>query len=217
VLAVVDPGVGTSRRAIAIEVGDGQSVLVGPDNGLLAPAVALVGGATRAIELDNAVYHVPAPGPTFGGRDIFGPCAAHLCAGVPFLELGNEIATATLMPGVLPVGGREGDAVEGEILWIDHFGNLQLNLDPDDLDGLDGPLMLRSGDVVRRIDRVTTFDQIGPSNVGLLIDSYGLLSIAIARGSAAEELGLNESDTVQLGLAEFEPGLSTPVELGKRS
>ena len=69
VLAVVDPGVGSARRAIAVEVGDGMSVLVGPDNGLLAPAVAMCGGATRAVELANPDFQLPAPGPTFAGRD----------------------------------------------------------------------------------------------------------------------------------------------------
>src|SRR5688572_10992104 len=75
ILAVVDPGVGTERRAVAVEVGDGMSTLVGPDNGLLAPAVAMVGGATRAFVLDNDEYHLPAPGPTFAGRDVFAPAA----------------------------------------------------------------------------------------------------------------------------------------------
>src|SRR4051794_16725121 len=91
VLAVVDPGVGTPRRAIAIEVGDGQSVLVGPDNGLLAPAVAMVGGADRAVVLDNTDHHLPAPGPTFAGRDVFAPAAAQLCLGVDLLELGTPV------------------------------------------------------------------------------------------------------------------------------
>src|SRR3954447_1392346 len=91
VLAVVDPGVGTERRAVAVEVGDGISVLIGPDNGLLAPAVAMVGGATRAVELTNPDYQQPAPGPTFDGRDVFAPAAAHLCNGVPLSEFGPEI------------------------------------------------------------------------------------------------------------------------------
>ncbi len=215
VLAVVDPGVGTARRAVAIEVGDGQSVLVGPDNGLLAPAVAMVGGATRAVVLDNAAYHVPAPGPTFDGRDLFGPCAAHLCAGVSLLELGTEIDPVTLMPGVMPVGGREGDRLVAEVLWIDRFGNAQLNLDPDDLDGLDGALTLRSGEDVRPLTRVAAFGDIPGGGVGLLVDSYGLLALAVSQGSAADELGLREGDQVHIGPAEDVTGSSTPVRLGR--
>ena len=99
VLAVVDPGVGGARRAVAVEVGDGASVLVGPDNGLLAPAVALVGGADRAVELTEPDYQLEAPGPTFAGRDVFAPAAAHLCAGVDLAELGPEIDPAGLLPG----------------------------------------------------------------------------------------------------------------------
>src|SRR5207237_4504276 len=91
VLAVVDPGVGTDRRAIAVEVSEGQGVLVGPDNGLLAPAVAMTGGAGRVVSLTNADYQLPAPGPTFAGRDVFAPAAAHLCAGVDLAELGDPV------------------------------------------------------------------------------------------------------------------------------
>ena len=216
VLAVVDPGVGTDRRRVAIEVGDGQSVLVGPDNGLLAPAVAMVGGATRAVELDNAAWFVPAPGPTFDGRDVFAPVAAHICAGVPLHELGTEIEPATLMPGVLPVGGREGDAVVGEVLWVDHFGNLQLNLDPDDLDGMDGALQIRAGDMTRPLERVSAYGQIAAGAVGLLTDSYALLSLAVSRGSAADELRIGESDQVQIVPTGEPVGVTTPVELGRR-
>src|SRR5690606_1353268 len=99
VLAVVDPGVGTDRRAVAIEVGDGQSYLVGPDNGLLAAAVGMVGGATAAVELTNPEYQLPAPGPTFAGRDVFAPAAAHLCNGVPLDALGRRLDPAELVPG----------------------------------------------------------------------------------------------------------------------
>ncbi len=101
VLAVVDPGVGTSRRAIAVEVADGEGVLVGPDNGLLAPAVALAGGAERAVELTDARCHLPSPGATFAGRDVFAPVAAHLCNGVDLTELGESIDADLLLPGVV--------------------------------------------------------------------------------------------------------------------
>ena len=121
VLAVVDPGVGTQRRAIAVEVGGGESVLVGPDNGLLAPTVALVGGADRAVSLTETKYQLPAPGPTFAGRDIFGPAAAHIAAGVDLLELGEEIDVSTLMPGLIPIVSNEPDGIHTEVLWIDQF------------------------------------------------------------------------------------------------
>ena len=91
VLGVVDPGVGTERRAVAIEVAGGAGVLIGPDNGLLAPAVAMAGGAERAFELTNAEYQLEAPGATFAGRDVFAPAAAYVCNGVDLAELGPEI------------------------------------------------------------------------------------------------------------------------------
>jgi S-adenosylmethionine hydrolase len=217
VVAVVDPGVGGNRRAIAVEVGDGMSILVGPDNGLLAPAVALVGGASRAFELDNAVLHLPAPGATFAGRDVFAPVAAHLCAGVPLHEVGTEVSTASLHPGLLPVGGREGDEVVGEVLWADRFGNLQLNLDPDDLDGFGTEVLVRWGvDNVRRVTRTATFEHIADGAVGLLTDSYGLLALAVRGGSAADVLGIDEGAQVRMSDGGDPAPSTTSVSLGPR-
>src|SRR3954470_2596383 len=82
VLGVVDPGVRSERRPVAVETAEGEAIFVGPDNGLLASAVAMTGGARRAVALTDEEYHLPAPGPTFAGRDIFAPAAAYLCAGV---------------------------------------------------------------------------------------------------------------------------------------
>ena len=136
VLAVVDPGVGTDRRAIAVEVGGGQSVLVGPDNGLLAMAVSMVGGADRAVALTNTDCHLPAPGATFAGRDVFAPAAAHLCNGVDLDELGEPVDTVpACCPGVLPVTTLDGDELRCEVLWVDRYGNAQLNVDPDEVEG----------------------------------------------------------------------------------
>lgn len=219
VLAVVDPGVGTDRKGLAIEVGGGQSVLVGPDNGLLAPAVALVGGATRAVALTNTEYHLEAPGATFDGRDIFGPVAAHLAMGTPIGEFGDDVDPAGLMPGMVPVSERNGDELSCDILWVDRFGNLQLNIDPDDLADFEGDLMLRSRDLSRMVRRVDNYAEIGTGAIGMLVDSYGLMSLAITRGSAEDELGLHEGDQITLS----EPGetgqasaTTTPVQLQPR-
>jgi S-adenosylmethionine hydrolase len=199
VLAVVDPGVGTERKAVAIEVGGGQSVLVGPDNGLLAPAVGMVGGATRAVVLDNPDFHLHAPGPTFAGRDVFGPAAAHLCAGVPLDELGSDIDPHSLLPGVLPVAGPGADGgFSCEVLWVDRFGNAQLNVDPDDVAAFGPAITLRIGQRNRVAQRARAFGDIPPAGIGLIVDSYGLLTIAVDRGSAADELGLHEGDALVL-------------------
>lgn len=224
VVAVVDPGVGTDRRPVAIEVGDGMSVLIGPDNGLLAPAVGLVGGATRAVELTNPDYRMSSPGgSTFDGRDVFAPAAAHLCNGVPLTELGPEVDPATLMPGVLPISrfepGADGDELVCEVLWIDHFGNCQLNVDPLELMPL-GPEVIVSIQGDERVGmRVDAFDEIPTGRVGLIADSSGLLALAVARASAADELGLGDGIEIRIrALPESDrpPGVVTPVELGSR-
>jgi hypothetical protein len=201
VLAVVDPGVGTDRRAVAIEVGDGQSYLVGPDNGLMASAVGMVGGATAAVELTNPEYQLAAPGVTFAGRDIFAPAAAHLCAGVPLAELGDLLDVATLRPGIIPLPRDEGGDLVGEVLWVDRYGNCQLNVDPDEVDGWGERIQLRwvrPQEASRTARRVTNFDEIATGQVGLVVDSYGLLSVTLHRASAADELGLAEGDEVRL-------------------
>ncbi|MSY13864.1 MAG: hypothetical protein F2673_12120, partial [Actinobacteria bacterium] len=133
VLAVVDPGVGTSRRAIAIEVAGGSGVIIGPDNGLLAPAVALAGGAERAVVLDDTQWHLDAPGATFAGRDVFAPVVAHLCNGVPLERLGTPIDAALLLPGMVPVPRDEDGGLACEVTWVDRYGNCQLNVGPDDV------------------------------------------------------------------------------------
>src|SRR5687768_12978603 len=142
VLAVVDPGVGTERRGVAIEVGDGQSYLVGPDNGLLASAVAMSGGVTAAVELTNTELQLAAPGATFAGRDIFAPAAAHLCNGVPLDELGTPIDPISLRPGLMPLPRDDGGALVTEVLWVDRFGNCQLNVDPAEVDHLGSRVQL---------------------------------------------------------------------------
>jgi S-adenosylmethionine hydrolase len=218
VLAVVDPGVGTSRRAIAVEVGDGASVLVGPDNGLLASAVAMVGGATRAVELTNPDYQLPAPGPTFAGRDVFGPAAAHLCNGVDLLELGREVDVHGLMPGIIPITRIEEGAIVAEVLWTDAYGNLQLNVDPDEIAGFGDRIGLRLDGRARTGVRHGTYAEIPTGEIGLVVDSYGLVSIAVDRASASEELGIATGDEVVLApLDDDVPvGVVTPVTLKEK-
>lgn len=223
VLAVVDPGVGTERRGVAIEVGDGQSVLVGPDNGLLAPAVAMVGGASRAVSLTNTDFHLPAPGPTFDGRDVFAPVAAALCAGVDLADLGDAVDPHLLTPGILPVARDEDGDLVADVLWIDRFGNCQLNVDPDDLAEWGGRIRIRIADEWRVARRVDAFAQIGDGEIGVVVDSYGLLTVALNRRSAHAELGLATAQEVRLQrLADDWPepvpdsGLVTEVQLGRR-
>lgn len=220
VVAVVDPGVGTQRRRVAVEVGDGASILVGPDNGLLAPAVAMVGGATRAVELTNREYHLAAPGPTFDGRDVFAPVAAHLCNGVPLDEVGTDVDPATLLPTVIPLTREEDGGLEAEVLWVDGYGNAQLNVDPDEIASYDEVVRVRCGDITRVAKRVDTFADLGVGEVGLIVDSYGLVALAADRESAAEVLHLVSGDAVRLEPVDDanDPSgnLTVPVQLRPR-
>lgn len=196
VLAVVDPGVGSDRRAVAVEVGDGDSVLVGPDNGLLAAAVAMVGGASRAVELTAEQYQLHAPGPTFAGRDVFAPAAAHLCLGADLEDLGALVPVESLTPGMVPVSRVDGERIFAEVLWIDRFGNVQLNLDPAEIESLGNALRLTAGEVGRNVRRVGSYRDLESGELGVLVDSYGLVAVAVNRGSAAFELNCTEGDSV---------------------
>jgi S-adenosylmethionine hydrolase len=218
VLAVVDPGVGTDRRAVAVEVAGGRGVLVGPDNGLLAPAVAMAGGADRAVVLDRTEYHLGEPSATFHGRDVFAPVTAHLCNGVPLDAVGEPLDPATLLPGVVPLPRDEGGAVVCEVLWVDRFGNAQLNVGPDDLSTLGEHIRLEwdGREQSRVATRATTYDDITPGAVGLVVDSYGLWSVCLARRSAAEELGLGAGDLVTLTSVGEQPVSPASVTLHSR-
>ncbi len=216
VLAIVDPGVGTARRAIAVEVAGGEGVLVGPDNGLLAPAVAVVGGADRAVELTNPEHHLPAPGATFAGRDIFAPAVAALCNGVDLAELGPLVDAAVLMPGMVPIPRDEPDGLHAEVLWIDRFGNCQLNVGPDDLTAGVEVWTVAIGDERRSARIASAFAELGPGSVGLVLDSQGLYALALDQRSAAGELRLATGDVVLLSPADADrtpPPAASPVTL----
>ncbi|HJO80477.1 MAG: SAM-dependent chlorinase/fluorinase [Acidimicrobiales bacterium] len=219
VLAVVDPGVATSRRAVVVEVGDGESVLVGPDNGLLAPAVAMVGGASRAVSLTCADYHLSTPGPTFAGRDIFAPVAAHVANGVDLVEFGEDVDPSTLLPGVMPVATTEDDGLHTEVLWVDRFGNIQLNVGPDELSDIVGQIggrcQIRISGLTRPAVRVVAFDEVPAGSIGLLVDSYGLATLVVDRASAAMDLVVSAGDRVVLAPVGDEPDAVTKVELGR--
>jgi S-adenosyl-L-methionine hydrolase (adenosine-forming) len=158
----------------------------------------MTGGAGRAVSLTNEDYQLPAPGPTFAGRDIFAPAAAYLCSGVELTELGEAVDPLSLLPGILPLTRAENGKVVGEVLWVDRFGNVQLNVDPEELDKMGDAITLRFGDQVRTAKRATTYDDLGPGQIGLVVDSYGLVSVALARRSAADELRLEAPTEVSL-------------------
>lgn len=201
VIAVVDPGVGSTRRAIAVEVAGGNGIFLGPDNGLLASGIAMAGGADRAFELTNTELHLNAPGTTFAGRDVFAPVAAFLANGGALEDVGREIDTASVMPGLVPVASDEshpayGNGLRTEVTWVDAFGNCQLNVGPDDVQQFGSTLRLVIGDDVRSARVVSHYADIDGGAIGAVIDSYGMLALSVDRGSAAESLRLSAGDAV---------------------
>lgn len=208
VVVAVDPGAGGGRRLVAVEVGDGAGIFLGPDNGVLAPAVAIAGGADRAVVLDNVEIHLAAPGSTFAARDVLAPVAAALCNGADLSEVGTPVDVDSLMPGVVPIHREENGTVVCEVIWVDRFGNCQINISRDDLENLWGAPVERvrvtlsaQTDTVRNVPIAASFAELGQGALGLVVDSAGLLCLAVERGSASAELGIGESEQVTIAVA----------------
>lgn len=201
-LVVIDPGVGTVRRPIAAETPWGY--FVGPDNGVLAPAVAMVGGASSVVALEDERFRLPSMGgATFDGRDVFAPAAAVLAAGQASLsDLGPTLANDSLTPLLLPLVEPEGDGIRGEVWWLDQFGNCQTNVSAEDLAGLGftpgADVVVQVGATEHELPWLVAYGDVEPGQPLLHIDSYGLLAVAVREGSAAERLNLAEGHQVVL-------------------
>lgn len=193
-LAVVDPGVGTDRRAIAARTPWG--LFVGPDNGLLAPAVAIVGGADLIVSIEDPRFRLPTEGETFHGRDVFGPAAAVLAAGDATIEdLGPVVDPGTVAPMMIPLVEADGlGGVLGEVLWIDHFGNAQTNVSPADLNSLglvpgdEASMQIAGTD--RPLRWCTAYGDVARGDGLIHVDSYGQIAIAVSGGRADAKYGL---------------------------
>jgi hypothetical protein len=163
----------------------------------------MAGGARSVVALDNPDYQLPAPGPTFAGRDVLAPAAGHLAAGVPLAELGTPVDPAGLVPGLVSLPEvRPDGSIAGEVWWVDRFGNCQLNIDPDEL-GAGGAqpgsrVEVQLPGEIRAARWVHTFADAKPSELVLLVDSYGLFALAFDRESAAGALGLRAGSAVTL-------------------
>jgi len=199
-VAVVDPGVGTQRRAIAVEAGD--SVFVGPDNGLLTWAITAAGGARRAVALSNRDLWRDTVTATFHGRDIFMPVAAWLATGVPLDRAGDPIDVTDLVPLPAPAFQVTGRAARAEVIMVDRFGNVQLSLPGDEADRAG---LVRGATVTLAWDGAeitvpvgATFGDVRPGELVCYRDSSGLVAIAVAGGNAAERLGLRPGSALTL-------------------
>jgi S-adenosyl-L-methionine hydrolase (adenosine-forming) len=194
-LAVVDPGVGTERRAILIETK--QGFFVGPDNGLLVLA-AENQGIKRIYQLTNPKFMLPKVSGTFHGRDVFAPFAAHLDKGVKPVEFGPEI-TDPVKPIFASVTKRNG-ALTGEVLFVDDFGNLITNIGRKDLTGCKA-VNVKLPNKTATIAFGKTYAQAKPKEPIALIGSHGFLEIALNQGSAAKKFGLKAGDKVEVAVS----------------
>ena len=187
-LAVVDPGVGSERRAIALRTGDGRR-FVGPDNGLLILAADASGGVVEAVAITNPQIMLQPVSRTFHGRDVFAPAAGRLAGGMPMSELGPPVDPADLVRRQTPDHRIEGSVVHAPVQYIDRYGNIQLAVSGGELDGLFQ--LGRMAEIDTGDDRYyarcsDTFTDVGPGEFVLYEDSSGLLSLALNRGNAAE-------------------------------
>lgn len=203
-LAVVDPGVGSGRRALALRDAEGR-VHVGPDNGLLLPAADRFGGVSEARELTNPDYSLQPVSRTFHGRDLFSPAAAHLAAGLPLSELGPPIDPDALVRIELPEPEVGQNRIRATALVVDRFGNVALNLQGEHL----GDLELAPGMRVELVSRgerfyavfARTFADAPHGALILYEDSYGSVALAVSQGSAAQLLRLAEGGEIMIDLA----------------
>jgi S-adenosyl-L-methionine hydrolase (adenosine-forming) len=201
-VAVVDPGVGTARRGVALEAG--PSVLVGPDNGLLPAAADVLGGIRRCVALGSVALGSVAPadlswlpGPvssTFHGRDIFAPVAAAIATGLDLAGIGPVAGPDTLVRLPDPVVVTGDDLIEAEVTMVDHFGNVQLAAPGLALAGLVGPLRVGGVPAVKG----ETFGDVPPGEFVVYVDSAGRVAVALNGGRAVVALALSEGDIVRI-------------------
>jgi S-adenosylmethionine hydrolase len=202
-LAVVDPGVGGARRALALRDGEGR-VHIGPDNGLLIPAAEKLGGIAEARELTNPEYALESVSRTFHGRDLFSPAAAHVSLGVPLAELGPPIDPDALARLDVPQPEVGTTRINCTVLSIDRFGNMQLNLERSHLEKADvvpgTRIELQVGAERYFAVAARTFADARPGDVILYEDAYRNLSIAISGGNAAVTFGASEGQNIRIHL-----------------
>ncbi|HEX7255708.1 MAG TPA: SAM-dependent chlorinase/fluorinase [Gaiellaceae bacterium] len=200
-LAIVDPDVGTPRRALVVRTEDGR-LLVGPDNGLLVPAAEALGGIAAANEITNRAYALEPVSATFHARDIFSPAAAHLALGLDPGDLGDAVEPDSLVRLEYPqpeIGTRR---IRATCLYVDRFGNIQLNLTASDVEPL-GIVPGRRVEVELPVDRfyaiaARTFADARPGDIILYEDAYRNIALAISRGNAADTFGVHAGTEVRI-------------------
>jgi S-adenosylmethionine hydrolase len=197
-VAVVDPQVGTERRAVAVRCAEEDRVLVGPDNGLLSLAWERFGGAVEVVDVSRSPHRLEPLSATFHGRDLFAPVGAALAAGAPFADAGEPLDPAELQRLSLPEPRRDVDALVAHALTFDGYGNVGLNVGHED--ALAAGIRLGEWIDVNGVDAlvVQTFADVHPGELLLYEDAWQSLALAVNRGDAAALLRLRPDDEVRL-------------------
>ena len=200
-LAVVDPGVGTTRRGLALRAG--SSLLVGPDNGLLIPAARTLGGVAEAFALTNVALWLPDVDRTFHGRDVFAPVAAYLARGGPLKEIGEPVDVDSLVELPAPLCQVTGDEVTCEVTYVDRYGNVQLAGGESEVELIrdwarHGRIGVEAGEVSDDATVASTFGDVADGELLVYQDSDGRLALAVNNGDAAGRLRAVPGDVVTL-------------------
>jgi S-adenosylmethionine hydrolase len=196
-VAVVDPGVGTQRRALVLETARG--LLVGPDNGLLLPAADALGGVTEAVEITNTGWLAEAISATFHGRDVFAPVAARLATGSPMADAGQPLAVADLVSLPEPVVRTAPGVLEAEVMMVDRYGNVQLAAPGSALAALPGELTVGADHSAGvQAAKAYTFADVREGQLAVFVDSAGLVALAVNGGRAVVALAVEPGDLVRI-------------------
>jgi S-adenosylmethionine hydrolase len=200
-VGIVDPQVGTERRAVALRTEDGR-MLVGPDNGLLSLAWEAAGGIDLAVDVTRSPHRLEPVSATFHGRDLFAPVAAQLAAGAELADAGEPLDPETLTRIELPGSRVEDDTLVTHVVVVDRFGNAGLDVGHGDLDGtritLGATVELEVGGESFLATRTSTFADVPTGDLIVYEDAYRALAIAINRGDAASTLGIGPDAEVRL-------------------
>ena len=207
-VAVVDPGVGTARQGLAIATARGDH-LIGPDNGLLMPAAARLGGITAVHLLENSRFALPDVSSSFHGRDVFAPAGAHLAAGVAVEELGRAVDPRALLSLEWPSPEIRPNHLRAQAIYLDTFGNVKLSALTDDIEAaLPGlqfgdQLLLRAGTAAPGRDQTVTwartFGDVPEGAPLLTADSYGRVALSVHQGSARERFAILRDSVIDVG------------------
>jgi hypothetical protein len=200
-LCVVDPGVGSVRRGVALRTGDGR-LFVGPDNGLLSFAAERAGGVVEAVDIGRSPFALPTVSATFHGRDIFAPVAARLAGGAALGDAGEACDPAVLVAVEVPQPRVEGGVLVTQALYIDRFGNVQLNVEDDSSFSVGASVEVTAASGrSERARYVRTFADAGAGELILYEDSYRRLAVAVNQGDAASRLELLVDDELRIALS----------------